>query len=256
MGSRFSDRAAFVAGGAIGLFGIMLHCLVEYNMHVVANAVTAVILMALLASQARFATERYWENPGRIGKILLTGMAAGLMGLLSVEGMHKGAETHWLARSKAGNLEPREVAALQAKAIEAEPMDWETVYALGDYLWRCSVQDDANAVDFARQAMTWYAKAMSLNRFDAYAPVGIGMCLDRMGRTCEAAPYFDLAHRNDPHSCYIALEESRHSIELGDLRAARRWMDDAVRIAKSAVADAEEQKLERMLHNPLYMPPK
>jgi Flp pilus assembly protein TadD len=38
--------------------------------------------------------------------------------------------------------------------------------------------------------MTWYAKAMQLNRFDAYAPLGCGMCLDRLGETREAHALF------------------------------------------------------------------
>jgi O-antigen ligase len=155
LGSKFSDRSAFVVGAAIGVLAVMLHCIVEFNMQIPALAVTAVTLMALLAGQTRFATERYWINPGRLGKILLTAVAAALLGYLSAQGLRKGAETCWLARANAGNImdtasgfvdpmltswldlihpqhnTPESVITLLTKAHEAEPMNWETDYRCG-----------------------------------------------------------------------------------------------------------------------------
>ena len=53
-------------------WSVMLHCIVEStDADCGLLAATAVTLMALLAAQARFATERYWRNPGRLGKVLL-----------------------------------------------------------------------------------------------------------------------------------------------------------------------------------------
>jgi O-antigen ligase len=281
MGSRFSDRSAFVVGAAIALLAVMLHCIVEFNMQRPALAITAVTLMALLAAQARFATERYWRNPGGLGKILLTVTSAALIGYLSVQGLRKGAETYWLARvnaansiadaadwgdlidplltrwlasSNAANTPPESVIALFTKAHEAEPMNWQTDYLLGEYLWQLSLQDGPDYLDRARQALSWYSKAMELNPFDGYAPIGCGMCLDRIGPPQEATPYFRTAIQNDPHNCYVALEVGRHCIALGELAAAKRWLrNGAQRWASTEVATAEANHLDELMADPLYV---
>jgi O-antigen ligase len=278
LGSKFSDRSAFVVGAAIGVLAVMLHCIVEFNMQIPALAVTAVTLMALLAGQTRFATERYWINPGRLGKILLTAVVAALLGYLSAQGLRKGAETFWLARANAGNTmdtasgfvdpmltswldlihpqqnTPESVIALLTKAHEAEPMNWETDYLLGEYIWQCGLLEGSDSLDRARQALDWYARVIPLNRFDAYAPIGCGMCLDRLGRVPEATPYFRLAVRNDPHNGYVALEVARHCIELGELAAAKKWLEQgALRYSATEVAVAETQNLEQLMADPLYV---
>ena len=256
IGPRPSDRTAFVIGAAVGLMAVMLHCIVEFNMQIAAEAVTAVTLMALLAAHARFATEHYWRNPGRIGKVVLTATALAVIGYLSAQGLRRGTETYWLARAGAKDASPERVMACAGKAHQAEPMDWEADYRLGDYLWRLSVQDGPDYIDRAKQAMPWFAKAMELNPFDAYSPAGYGMCLDQIRQVREATPYFEAAHRNDPHNTFIALQEGRHSIELGDYAAAKKWLEDAVRVAGTPVAYAEAQKLERMMADPLFTAPK
>jgi hypothetical protein len=81
------------------------------------------------------------------------------------------------------------------------------------------------------------------------------MCLDRLGRTQEATPYFRTAIRNDPHNCYIALEVGRHCIAMGELTAAKKWLsfDGAMKVASTDVADAEYTHLEQLMADPLYV---
>jgi O-antigen ligase len=256
MGSRFSDRTAFVVGGTVGVVVLMLHCTVEFNMHIAALAVTAVTLIALLAAQTRFATEQYWKNPGRIGKTLLTMVAAAAVGYLSMQGLHKGMEVYWLGRARAAQNQPEKVIVFATKAIEAEPTDWEANYKMGDYLWSLSLLDGADYLDRAKQAMAWYAKAMQLDPFDAYAPVACGKCLDRIGGSPEEATrYFVKALQNDPRNTYVAMELGRHCIELGELAAARRWMVDGGLRWSSESTDldvGEIQQLDRLMADPLY----
>jgi tetratricopeptide (TPR) repeat protein len=132
-------------------------------------------------------------------------------------------------------------------------MDWEADQTLADYLWQLSLEEGPDSLDRVKQALTWYGKSMRLNRFNAYAPVGCGLCLDRLGQWPEATRYFKLAHRVDPHNCYIALEVGRHCIEIGDLAAAKEWIvQGALRVAATDVAIAEAEKLERFMADPLH----
>jgi len=251
IGSRFSDRTAFIVGAAVGLLAAMLHCIVEFNMQIAALAVTAVTLMALLAAQVRFATERFWRNPGRLGKILLTAVAAAAIGYLSVQGLRKGTETYWLFRANTERTSAENAIAFATKAHEAEPMNAETDYALGAYLWRLSQQDGLFDRELVQRAMPWLAKAMQLNRFDAYAPARYGMCLDRLGRTQAATRYFAVAARNDPQNNEIDLQVGRHCIELGDFALAKEWLDKAVKVAMTPVAFKEWIMLHDFMINPL-----
>jgi O-antigen ligase len=279
--SKFSERTAFVVGAAIALMALMLHCVVEFNMQVAALAVTAITLMACLVSQVRFATERYWRNPGRFGKILLTALAAATLGYLSAQGARKGMETYWLARANAAgtigdpfgwndmidpmwtyildrgdaeNTPPESAIALFTRAHEAEPMNWQTDYLLGEYVWQMSLQLGPDYLERAKQALHWYAQAAQLNCFDAYAPIGCGLCLDRLGQTQEATPWFRTALRNDPHNCFVCLEVGRHCIALGELEAARLWLrQGAQRVAATEVATAEANYLDDLMNDPVYV---
>jgi O-antigen ligase len=254
LGSRFSDRTAFVVGATVGLLALMLHCIVDFDMHIAAVAITAVTLMALLAAQSRFATEQYWKNPGRLGKILLTALAAAAIAYLLAQGLRKGRQTYWLGRAKAEQSQPENLIALATKAHEAEPMDWEADYTMGDYLWNLSLLEGPNYLDQAKEAMKWYTQAMQLNRFDAYAPVAYGKCLDRIGNVEAATPYFVMAIQNDPYNCYIAMEAGRQCVELGELAVALRWMKyGALTMDASDVAIEEWQKLERFMADPAYV---
>ena len=252
MGSRFSDRSAFVLGAAFGLAALMIHCVVDFNMQIAAVAITAVVLMALLTAQLRFATEAYWRNPGLPGKALMTVMAAGVMAYLTSQGLLKGEQTYWLDQAADAVATPEKAVACATKAAEADPADWECDYNLAEYLWQLTLLGGPSQTNVAKEAFEWYSKAMQLDRFDAYAPVGCGMCLDVLGRTNEATPYFNVAHQKDPHNGYIALELARHYIELGDLKTARRWMNDAIRSEGTDVALKEATKLGHYMEDPLY----
>jgi len=259
-GSRTSDRAAFVVGASVGVLSVMVHCLVEFDMQIPAIAVTVVTLMALLTAHWRFATERYWVNPGGVGKILLTVIAVSAAGYLSAQGLRQGREAYWLAQARAGRASEDGIAAFAKKAHDAEPMDWEADYKLGEYMWGLSLEDKPDYLERANESLDWFARGMRLNPFDAYAPAGCGMCLDRIGRTNEATPYFARAARNDPNNSYIVFEEGRHSAALGDYPAAKRCFERALDHPWSRQGWeemlAEKGLLEEHMADPIFMAPK
>ncbi len=68
IGRRKSDKAALVMGGAFGFVALLVHCAVDFDMHIPAVALLAVALMALLAAHTRFVTERHWKDRGHSAK--------------------------------------------------------------------------------------------------------------------------------------------------------------------------------------------
>jgi O-antigen ligase len=254
-GSGKSDKAAFVLGAFLGLVAVMLHSVTDFDMQIPGDAITAVTLMALLASQGRFATERFWKNPGFTGKIILTAVAAAAAGYLTAQECHAAPEAWWLHQAEAQSGSWKSALACAEKAYQAEPGNSQTCCGAGDYLLTLSKEQGPGYEDQARQAMKWLARAMSVNRFDALSPLYYGMCLDWLGRTQEAGPYFALAERRDPNNALIAAETGRHCVELHDYAGAERWFEFSLRLDWNDLAAKEKDLLDANLARHRYQTP-
>jgi O-antigen ligase len=254
--SKASTRSAFVIGASIGLFGVMLHCLVEFNMQIPANAMTAVTLMAILTAQWRFVTERFWLNPGVIGKILLTALALGGSGYLAKAAIHRGTEALWVWRAGTERRSWDQVVADLKNAHQTDPTNPETDMALGENYRFMSLDGNRGYEEKAKEAIQWFRAAMRLNHYDAIAPLRVGMCLDWLGKTQEAGPYFDLATARDPNNSYIAAEVGRHFAAMHDYAAAKKWYQHSMDMAWTYYAYSEMQLLDLLMADPVQNPPK
>ena len=76
-GRGTSNRFAFFLGASAGLLALAVHSAVDFNLHIPANAILGVTLLALLTSNLRFATERYWLS-ARLPVRMLATVAAGV----------------------------------------------------------------------------------------------------------------------------------------------------------------------------------
>jgi O-antigen ligase len=251
-GPQKSDRSAFLVGACMGLLALLLHSAVDFNMHVPSNAVIAVTLMALIGAQGRFATDRFWKNPRRLGKILLTVTMAAAMAWLAAQGVRRGREAFWQQRAADEAAPANDRLASFEKAYEAEPANYVNSYNLGEYFRLASQQGDPGYQDLARQAMPWYAKSMALNPLDAYVPMRYGMCLDWIGETNQAGAWFDLAEKMDPNNAHVAYFLGRHYVELGDYPAAKRWFQHSMDLKWSELAGWALQNLDERMADPLY----
>ena len=96
---RNSNKFAFVLGASLGLAAILAHSVVDFNMHIPANAILAIALMALLSSHLRFATERYWVTVNHWGKAFASAVVLAGVGYLGQQGWRHAAEYVWLQRA-------------------------------------------------------------------------------------------------------------------------------------------------------------
>lgn len=249
-GSGQSNRFAFFLGAAAGLLALAVHSVADFNLHIPANALVGVTLLALLNSNLRFATERYWFNVRLPVKMLVT--AALAVGAVYFTGQEwrRGHEAFWLAR--AGRFpdyfSPQHTAAL-TKAFAAEPMNFETADDIGEAYRVESFDGGDNYAAQAETAMQWYARARNLDRYDSYSYLRDGMCLDWMGHHDQAGPYFSQAEALDPNGYYTVAIVGWHYVQMGDYAAARPWFERSLRlegndnnIARSYL-DLVEQKL-------------
>jgi O-antigen ligase len=225
LGDHRSNKLALVLGATIGLVAILIHSFVDFNMHIPANALVAVTLMALLSSYVRFATERYWFTARPAAKILLTtALAVGLV-YLAGQSARSAHQSIWLMRAqRAPAASDQQIAALQ-KAFAAEPKNGETARAIGEAFRLQNLQNDDDSKGKTLEAIRWFKLAVAQNPYDDSSLLRTGMCLDWIGEHDEALPYFDRANRMDPNSYFNNAYMGWHYAQAGDYAAARAWLE-------------------------------
>jgi O-antigen ligase len=229
-GRGLSNRFAFFLGAATGLLALAVHSVVDFNLHIPANAILGVTLLALLSSNLRLATERYWRRVRLPLKTLATVALAGGVVYLSLQGWRRGRETVWLARAaRLPNFSTPRAMALKA-AYAIEPLNPETSYNIGECFRTQSFDGGEDYEALAQSAMQWYARGMKLNPCDGYNYLRYGMCLDWLDRHDEAGPYFNRADALDPNSYYVAANIGWHYVQAEDYAAARPWLERSMRL--------------------------
>jgi O-antigen ligase len=229
-GRGTSNRFAFFLGASAGLLALAVHSAVDFNLHIPANAILGVTLLALLTSNLRFATERYWVNVRLPVKMLATVALAGGVAYLGWQGWRRGNESVWLRRAQAPSLLVLERAALLEKAFAAEPDNFDTAYNIGEAY---RIQSFEGGPDYAAQAetaMRWYARARHLDCYYGYNDLRTGMCLDWLDRHAEAGAFYRRAESLDPNGYFTVANIGWHYVQVGDYLAAREWLERSLRL--------------------------
>jgi len=230
LGSRSSNRFALVLGAALGLLAILIHSIVDFNMHIPANAILAVTLMAALSSCLRFASEKYWITAHLGVKIVATILFLSAVIYLGWEGTRRATEYAWRERSRrAPSFSPRQVADLE-KTFAVEPKNFETPYAIGEALRVQSWEGGDDYADLAEKAMVWFDRAIRLNPYYGWSFMRRSMCLDWLGRFDEAQTFFDHAVLLDPNGYFTAVHMGWHYVQKEDYAAAKVWFERSLRL--------------------------
>ena len=234
-GKNRSNKFAFVLGASLGLFALLIHSIVDFNMQIPANALLAITLMALLSSHQRFATDRYWVTAGWWGRSLGSLVLLAGMGYLGFQTTRLAREFVWLKRADQAPLFSPAQAGLLEKAFAVEPRSFETPYRIGEAYRVQSFEGDENYRQLAEQALVWYRRSMTNNPFDGnnyYPHMRSGMCLDTLDRFDEAEVFFNRADELDPNGYFTAAHVGWHYIQTGDYAAARPWLERSLRLER------------------------
>jgi O-antigen ligase len=229
-GSGTSNRLAFFLGASTGLLALAVHSVVDFNLHIPANAILGVTLLALLSSNWRFATERYWLNLRLPAKALATCALAGVVAYLGCQESRRAAEYEWLARAeRLPDFSPERIAAWE-NAFAIEPDNFDTAYNIGEAYRVESFIGNPGYESLAASAMQWFQRAMKINPYDGFNDLGCGICLDWLERHDEAATYFNRADALAPNNYYVADYIGWHYAQTGDYAAARTWLHRSVEL--------------------------
>jgi len=229
-GSGQSNRFAFFLGAVCGLAALAVHSAMDFNLHIPANALVAVTLLALVASNTRYATERFWFRPPPALKLALSVVLGVAAIYLVAQAWRLGGEDRWLARAKVlPNFSSARAAALE-KAFACEPNNFATAYDLGE-CWRIqSLNGGADSTACAQKALDWYAQAIRLNPHDGYSFLRTGMCLDWLDRHAEAEPAYRAAESRDPNGYFMLANIGWHYVQIGDYTAAEEWFHRSLKL--------------------------
>jgi len=248
LGRSLSNRFAFFLGASAGLLALAVHSVVDFNLHIPANAILGVTLLALLSGNLQLA-ERNEPTTRPSTKVPATLALIAGIAYLGCQEWRRGCEQFWLAQAKSfSDFSPGHMTAL-GKAFTIEPMNFETAYDIGEIYREQSFDNVQNYEELSKTAMEWYARGMKLNPYDSYNYLRYGMCLDWLGHHIEAATYFHQAEALDPNGSFTAANVGWHYVQVGDYAAARSWLARSLRLywQKNVIASTylriAEQKL-------------
>jgi O-antigen ligase/Flp pilus assembly protein TadD len=233
-----SNKYAFLFGASLGLLAIMLHSVVDFNLHIPANAILAVALTALLTGYTRFSTDRFWFRARAWLRVPITLILVATVCVLAQQGVGQFQEHTWLARAEASPaFSTRQIYCLK-QAFIVEPKNGETAWQVGEALRRQAQEggyhyEDAAAGDYpslTREAMEWFQRSAKLNPLNNNPWLGYGWCLDWLERHEEAEVYFWKAEQLDPNNYFNMFKIGLHYVEKGDYSAARPWFERSIRL--------------------------
>jgi O-antigen ligase len=226
--SNLSDKFAFVLGAAMGLFALALHSVVDFNLHIPANAIVAVTLMALLTSHWRFATDRFWFSARWPGKILATVLLLTMLGYIGLQTLRLGRENFALRHAATLEYGSLEQAAALERAYAIEPHNGDTAYALGEIYRLTSLEGKADFAQRADQAIHWYQRGLTNNPYHSVNYMRWGMVLDFLNRHNEAEALFLKADELDPNGYFTSAHVGQHYVDAGDYASARPWLERSI----------------------------
>jgi O-antigen ligase len=248
-GEAKSNKFAFVLGSSIGLTALLFHGMVDFNFHIPANAMIAVMLMALLSSHLRFATEQYWRavvpwNRACISLVIVAGTL-----FVGQQAWRHARESHWLALASRASPYSRMQVQFLERAFAVEPKNFETVSAIGRAYLTQSKEGGDDYQQLAHKAMDAYEHAMRLNRWDGYGFLWYGLCLDWLGRWNESGPYFSQAEELDPNGYFTVANIGLHYVEMRNYAAAKPWLERSHRLQRvdNKIADSYLRIVNRRL---------
>jgi tetratricopeptide (TPR) repeat protein len=228
-----SNRSAFTLGASTGLVAILIHSVMDFNMHIPANAILAVTLMALLSGSLRFSSERYWVRLGIGLKCFASVVFCAGMVYLALQGGRRGREDYWLERAASKSPFSKPHIDDLSRAFAVEPMNPETAYGIGEALRVQSNEGPADAMALADKGRQWFERCIKLNPWDSRGFLGCGMCMDYLGRHAESAPFFSRAEQLDPNGYFTLANIGMHYVALSEYNAARPWFERSLRLQRS-----------------------
>ncbi|MDB6130522.1 MAG: O-antigen polymerase, partial [Verrucomicrobiales bacterium] len=226
-----SNRAGLILGAGVGIFAILVHSFVDFNMHMPANAMVVVAILALATTYQRYATERVW-TAAPMKYLALMGIIAFCLYLVP-HGLQTRKEQNFLLAAKYLPFTSQERIAALKDAFAVESKNSVTAYDLGEALWKQSLGGYRGYEVLARESMEWSQKSVALNPHEAQAHIGVGLCLDWLDQHQAAAPYYMEGLKHDPNGYSAVAYAGYHEVQAENYPKAIEYFKRSLELKPS-----------------------
>lgn len=256
------DRVILASAGAAWV-ALMVHSLVDFNMHIPANAMTLFALAGLGLRPAH--TDGGGKSRGFFDKKITAKRVAVVAAVLAAAGM---TATFYTARAyypalaaelAIGVKSLEECRARLESAARADTLSPYAAKLAGDVcrVMAAQSEDLEKRYDLARESDEWYARAARANPLDDTITVHRAFAYDLMGRYQESYLLYQQAIKMQPYNGYFRKLLGLHLWRRGELGKAREAFIAAAECPHGA-DDAKKamEELERILNEPAPAPAK
>ncbi len=229
---RDSTRTALFLGTIAGLIAISLHSLIDFNMHIPANAMVAVVLLAFLVSSLRFSKKSYWIKqslPIRVITTLFILLFAGALFwnsslTLRTRSLTSQADNPELSLAKKAEILNR------AQALDEQ--NWKIALQRGNLLLHDAFsQEDSEALDWdLSQAKQSYQWGLKQNELEYRLFGGMSMALTLMGKYDEATPYSEKMMKLRPNGSDTSAIHGWCALYRGDYELAVKYLERSIHL--------------------------
>jgi tetratricopeptide (TPR) repeat protein len=199
----------------------MVHSFVDFNLHMPANAMVAVAILALATTYIRYSTEAFWT--ASYWKYVACAAVVGLLFYLLPHALQTRNEQRFLTSARGMDfMSTNRITALK-NAFAIEPKNSVTAYDLSEVLWRHSLGGYKGYDLLAKESVEWAQKSVALNRHEAQAHIGIGLGLDWLDQHEQAAPYYIEGLKHDPNGYSAVAYAGYHEVQAGNYARAKEY---------------------------------
>lgn len=253
-----SEHEVTQMGVCGGMLALMFHSIVDFNLHVPANAILATCWVGFLCSPGKPRVNQGAEQwSRRFGLGLAAVMGCSLMWVVvhaqtrlrehrhllragrieaemrrlttHVGGVKRPSPEFDSASEELRRLGLRWIGHLKA-AHAVEPDNFETTYRIGEALRAASWEGQADWQSLATEALPWFRRGIKLNPWDPDNYLGYGMCLHWVRRYGETQTYFDRALALDPNGAYTLARIGWHYLNLSRPQEALEWFERSLQL--------------------------
>ncbi|MEY2409014.1 MAG: hypothetical protein QOF48_1684 [Verrucomicrobiota bacterium] len=236
-----SEERSWSVGAVVGITAILAHSLLDFNLHIPANAFALAVILGSTAAIAD-ADGRFPRAPIPPGARIALGI--GLLAVCSLLGWQFSKTVLGARYTRLGNdakirylLEPGIALDFYRRASEVDRglsiPRWKT----GDIFrvqaqWRLGAEKKAERVGLARQAIPFYAEALRLNPYETQVVLRAAAADELAGDDAGALEKYNRAVAMEPNSPVPAERLGKFHRDRGNDELAAKYYDLAQRMKR------------------------
>lgn len=188
-----STRSALFLGVTGAVLAILIHSAVDFNMHIPANAMLAVVLFAFLLSCVRLYKDSCWIKQSSANRIAVTTFIVLFSFILVWDAVHTSHIACLVKASEAEGISNKEAQKLLDQAVKLDERNWNTAMEAGRRMLSVGMysEDPEERERALIHAIGYYSMAIRYNPYHYQLYGGMAGALTLLGRVDEAVPYAD-----------------------------------------------------------------